>query len=490
MRKVFLDTLPKIGSTDRIDWSKSVKRPVEFVFDEIKGQLIIEKVESTKGIVWITYKNYQPQKIKIKSLKQGAIINVVKKRKFSKEELVESYLYLFKKLGGKAPTTSQIKKEHRDNYNFPSMENIYECFSSINELKQSCGLYKNSSNIYSKDELINILREVVDKKGLDNIKISTFRYENIPTWEFYCKMFETDDLCIILKECGYELTEQQKYNIRCKRNNYLDSISKEQAIEIIYNMQKDIGRPLKYDDFRNPSIGKVSITTIKKYWGTMNQMKKELNLIVNQEDMVSKHVTDFDVVLKEVKRVCDLVYRKENRKIISWDDIENLSNLGVKSSAINKCCVRNNTSIRKILDSYGYTLLQSGNGLNYIFEDGEKTKSSYEKKFSEYLRMKKFKYNETYFRDVRYKTFIDGYNGMLDCDYVIVYNNVYYYIEIAGVLRDYENNFYNNLPINSSKSKENYRKTLIQKRNMLYSHQLNYYILFPKDIENILEVKN
>lgn len=43
-------------------------------------------------------------------------------------------------------------------------------------------------------------------------------------------------------------------------------ISKEEAINKIYNMQNKLNRPLIYDDFRKPNNETIGVTTIKKYW--------------------------------------------------------------------------------------------------------------------------------------------------------------------------------------------------------------------------------
>ena len=66
--------------------------------------------------------------------------------------------------------------------------------------------------------------------------------------------------------------------------------------------------------------------------------------------------------------------------------------------------------------------------------------------------------------------------------FAIHINNKTTYIEIAGILAEYKTWFYKDKPISRSKSKENYRQKLKKKEEMLKSHGLIYFILFPCDL--------
>ena len=130
---------------------------------------------------------------------------------------------------------------------------------------------------------------------------------------------------------------------------------------------------------------------------------------------------------------------------------------------------------------YDITLGKQGVGITFDFDDGEHITSQFEYMFSKYLRDNGLVYNKDYKRDVKYSTFISEYTGNMNCDYVIEINNKIIYIEIAGILAEYKTWFYNNKPINK-KSKENYRLKLQTKEEMLKSHNLIYFILFPCDL--------
>ena len=88
-------------------------------------------------------------------------------------------------------------------------------------------------------------------------------------------------------------------------------LSKERAIELIYKMQKQIGRPLKYDDFRGRGCYRVPIEYIRQTWGSINKMKEALGLEIIQESMIDKQLTkdSFD------KMIIDIVTHVKNEGI-------------------------------------------------------------------------------------------------------------------------------------------------------------------------------
>jgi hypothetical protein len=125
-------------------------------------------------------------------------------------------------------------------------------------------------------------------------------------------------------------------------------------------------------------------------------------------------------------------------------------------------------TFREYIVSLGYELQKAGNGMNYKFDDGEVTTSLYEYEFSNFLRRNGFKYGMSYFRNI-------------------------YYIELAGILgnKEYQETYKNNIPL-KSKSKEEYRQKLNQKREIFERNNLEYYILLPDEMneenyKNILD---
>lgn len=258
------------------------------------------------------------------------------------------------------------------------------------------------------------------------------------------------------------------------------NISKEVATNIIFQMQSKLNRPITAKDFDNPQVNEIGIKTIYRIWGETWIMQKELGLKIT-----GKHQEKYtiDELKKNIINICNKVYNEENRKIIMYSDIQKSGIAPSKISTYNRYLKKEKTTLREFIKSIGFTMTNEGMGLNYKFNDGEKVMSSYEYEFSKKLKQNNLKYNKDYFRDVKYSTFIKGYTKMQNCDYVIHYDNRIIYIEIAGIIGRYKENFLNNIPITSSKSKEKYRLKLLKKEKMLKENNLEYYILFPSDLQ-------
>ena len=258
------------------------------------------------------------------------------------------------------------------------------------------------------------------------------------------------------------------------------NITKEEAIGCILKKYKKLNRPLKYDDFRGGDKNYVGVSVINRYWGTFNNMKKELGLEIIQEDMVCKQTT-VEHVKEYVLNVCNEIYKKENRKLITSNDLELYGDEDLSIASIRKYLRKDNLKVSDYLNQIGFELIKEGSGLNYTFEDGEKCLSQFEKLFSSYLRELGLIYNKDYFRSIRYNTFIAGYNDLMDCDYIIHHNDKIYYIEIAGIIADMKKGYYANKALNS-KSKEKYKQKLKEKEQLLKNNNLKYFILFPCDL--------
>lgn len=269
------------------------------------------------------------------------------------------------------------------------------------------------------------------------------------------------------------------------------NMTKEMAIEKILELQGKLDRPLQKKDLTSIEDGGIGQSSILKHWNSFNDMKRELNLKIVGEDMRSKHKSLHDIK-KDIARICVYVYETEKREIITQKDWSLLLDVASYPS----CCrwlKEAGMNIREYISLIGFRYVEAGSGLNYDFEDGEHVKSQFEMIFSRVLKEKlNLEFNKDYFKEVRYATFISNYKGLLDCDYVIDYDNRKFYIEIAGMLRDYKENFLNNTPIASSKSKEKYRQKLMQKEQMLKDNNLEYHILFPSDLQEdfIMQIFN
>ena len=268
-------------------------------------------------------------------------------------------------------------------------------------------------------------------------------------------------------------------------------LPKEKAINLIYKMQEEIDRPLMYDDFRGKGCYKVPIEYIRKTWGTINKMKEELGLEIIQESMIDRQPSSKEELDNMIIDICNFVHN-ENRNFITTREINSNSDW-VSANSLQKASKKfYNLKLQDLLGKYGVSLGKQGQGINFDFSDGEHVTSQFEYMFSKYLKDYGLKYNVDYFRDVKYSTFIPEYKNNMNCDYVIHINGKIIYVEIAGIIEAYKEWYYKNKPITNSNRKEKYRQKLTEKEEMLKSHNLIYFILFPCDLtkdnfKNILE---
>lgn len=265
------------------------------------------------------------------------------------------------------------------------------------------------------------------------------------------------------------------------------TITKEEAINIVWDMYKKKGTTLTDDDFHPKQKDGIGIRTVYKYWGTVSNLQKEFGFPNGKQK-----ISDIDAV-NEILLACNYIRDTEKRTIITYYDIEKskFTTYNYMSSYNQKCRNALNKSIREFLEENGFELQKSGCGMNYIYEDGEKVESTYEYIFTNFLRNHGLKYNKDYFRSIRYNTLDNSYSGNMNCDYKILSDNSVLYVEIAGILSktQYIKCYKEDIPINR-KSKENYRQKLNMKRKILEQNNLNYLILFPPEItvENLEDI--
>lgn len=332
--------------------------------------------------------------------------------KLKLEDITDSYKWFYDKYN-RFPTSkdcSEHKELHSRNVitkilseNNMSLRDLCISISDGKEDKYTrfIGLNTADYNTY-KNKYINICNELGEPIAYN--KITTYNLPNARWFIKYCPNKDIKNYVDFYTWCGLK-----------NRRDF----TKEDVIKIICDMQSKLNRPLMYEDFRNPKKNSVGIGIVKKYWENMNKMKEELGLEVIQDNMVCKHIDDFELVKLEINYVCDTVCAEENKKIIMVKDINKYNRLELKYSSLNKVCNNNKTTIRDLITNYGFKFQKEGNGMVVYNDNGEITKSSYEYIFSNKLKELGYEYNKDYFRDVRYKTFIDNYNEMMDCDYII-----------------------------------------------------------------------
>ena len=444
----------------------------------------------------------------------------------SPETLIDKFKNLVIKLG-KIPSLSELDKIN----DFPSHQLIYKHFNDYDTFVNSCGFNYNKINDgkFKKEFLINEIKRFVSEFNKIPTPKDFEKLESYPSRKTFTNHFGNFNNVVI--EAGFKPVY---ISLEMKRERDLKTYTKDFLINEIHRFIKEFNRvpiakdfdsninypsrdkyrkifgnwsnalleanlPLNHvfyytDEFlesefnrfvkengRIPIFREFNNSEYPSFWCYQNRFGSWNNAVKAYGYEIQSDVYNFEVLKNKLLEFCYNIKNTENRNIITVSDIENCDELP-SYSCYRKHLKNNGYSIRSFLNEYGFDIPKEGRGMNYTFEDGEKTSSQHEFNFSNYLRNNlNLQYNIDYFRDIKYKKFIKGYNKNSNCDYVINLNNKVLYIEIAGILRDYKNFYIQNIIINS-KSREDYRINLYNKEKLLKDNCLNYHILFPFDL--------
>ncbi len=242
------------------------------------------------------------------------------------------------------------------------------------------------------------------------------------------------------------------------------------------NYEKKLGRAIRRKDISTDQIGFSNIV-INRIWGSLGKCKEELGLLKTPASCPRP----FEYYKKILDDILNDISKTSNKLIITWKDIEN-NNLGIIicHKTLTKSFNNNNVDIFKYIKERGFLMNPSSFSFHFTLDSGERVLSSMEYSLSSYLNDCDLIYNIDYKRDVMYKTFLQC-DRKINCDYVVVIDNNYYYIEVAGIITNNGNweftdygNEKNNL----------YRNKMILKQSLLKKNNLNYLILFKNDFIN------
>ena len=86
----------------------------------------------------------------------------------------------------------------------------------------------------------------------------------------------------------------------CGFDKFKRDFTKEEAIEQIIKMSNLLNRPLSYDDFHTEDLNKITHNTINKYWGNLNNAKRELGL--EETGTYKGHTYSKEELLELIKR--------------------------------------------------------------------------------------------------------------------------------------------------------------------------------------------
>lgn len=362
-------------------------------------------------------------------------------------------------------------------------------FPTVSDITKENGFIKSSSAIIS----------ILNRNGEDLNTIAkkfnltrNSRYEGYEYWVSKYKELCNGKVINSRKLTDLGLPNARWYVKKCPNplvTNYNTFVEYEIRVQPSYHMSKKMATEIilkAFDELGEDNLTKTNLSNyicesiINRIWGSFNNMKRDLKLKILGENMKDKHIKYNDVLVILLKECKNISSKKE---YITTADISKYC--PIKFGTIERTLKKNNTCVREVLTSNGFKYQESGTGMVNHYNDGEITKSTYEYEFTNCLREIGYVYNKDYFRDVRYRNFIDNYNGLLDCDYEIHVDNKVIYIEIAGMLRDYEK-YYKEYDIENIKSnrKKTYIKHLRDKQSMLENNNIEHLILFPSDLDS------
>ena len=338
------------------------------------------------------------------------------------------------------------------------------------------------NNLYTYDNIRNFIKrenlrlELVKEGELTNYSREKLEFIDLETNKTIFVSWNNIQHFTYMYKYGYDKEKE-------KNKEKYHGLTKSEIVELIYKMQDEKGKLLSQGDFESKNSYGIGIKAIYKFWGNMKNMQRELCL---DSPQYKHRLTDEQTII-ELLDICNSIKIRENRIIVTKNDIESRGTYISCEPYENSCKRIYNKTLREFLYDNGYILQTPGNGMHYLFDDGEKTISSYEYLFSSILRENNLEYNKDYFRNIKYKLIDDTYSGEMDCDYKLNLNGKIVYFELAGILehKSHIDAYKNNYPITNSKSKEKYRLHLISKKQILEKNNLTYHILFPYEINKI-----
>lgn len=357
---------------------------------------------------------------------------------YTDEEIIKMYKKLAKKLGH-APTFSEIEELQKLDKTIPSAHTLNNRFGSIDKLAEKCGLYKKTKGqAYKGDFLINELKRFYSEfKRIPTQKDFEGR-DGYPSRKTFTNHFGKFNNALRL--AGFDVIERPEY-------------TKEFLINEIHRFIKEFGKQPSCDEM-DKTEGYPSREAFRKLFGKWNNAIKETGL----EPKVSNYTDEeleyyFRDFINKNDRIPTLHEFNNNPKYPSF------------------WCYQNRFgSWNKAVEAYGFEVNEGVSGSYYTFENGEVCTSTYEFDVSNWLRKNKI----SYLRNIPYRDFIFEYNGRKNCDYGIIHNGEWIFLEIAGLYTTREK---------KSSMEEDYIKRFDDKVDNLLCH-FNSMVLYPDDFKS------
>lgn len=259
-------------------------------------------------------------------------------------------------------------------------------------------------------------------------------------------------------------------------------LTKEEVSEKLLELQNKLNRPIINDDVTPENVG-FSMIVVNRLFGTLGKAKEEIGLL---QTPTSIPLRPFEYYKNTLTEALDNLHKQTGRKFLTWNDLESglYHKNNIEHKTITKAFKRENLDVFAYIKSLGFEMNPNSFSFKYTFNDGERAVSTMEYDFSTYLRSLGFEYNQTYYRDIMYKTFTNlEKSRKTNCDYCLYLNNgEKLYIEIAGVIQNDKNNSWRTIDY-KYKRHTDYQQKMLFKEKLLIENNCNYLFLFPCEMK-------
>lgn len=363
------------------------------------------------------------------------------------------------------------KKDYKSENNLPCIDMVLKILNNQGmSYMDFIDRYKNIKNrkkIYN-PELYNVYvnkyKDISNKRSKP-LTTKELYANNLPTSQWFikhCPDPNVNNWADFVQWCGFISSN----NCGVKIND------KDFVIDKLYMLEKKLGRPIQLRDITRRNIG-FSWQVIYDIWGGLEQCKEEIGL----KHSVGNTPKPWDYYDEMMTKVLDDIFKATNNREFTWQDFFDYKSIPVSKDGFINACLRQNIDLYTYFENKGFKLINNA-GAGYVtrFEDGEVCKSSYERKFSTFLREN----NIPYRRNIKYKTLGDNIvNTDIDCDYKI---NDDIWLEICGMMRatdtDWRTKHFDN------KIYHDYQQKMLNKEQILKTANVPYIFLFQEDFDN------
>ena len=255
--------------------------------------------------------------------------------------------------------------------------------------------------------------------------------------------------------------------------------TKEEVAKVLIAYEKQINRPITKKDLCIEKSG-ISGAVVNRLFGGLTKAKKALGLmktLPNQPQSFEHYKSILTDMLLDYKS-------KTENPYITWEIIESglYGQAKINHKSIIKSFNENDVDLYTYVRSFDLMFNPSLFSNTYTFEDGEKADSNYEYALSIYLRSIGLKYKQDYLRTVKYNTFHQEKSKMT-CDYLIQTKGFEIYIEVAGMISNFENEDWKTHDY-INKVTNGYRDKMIYKEQIFKQHNLKYMFIFANEMKD------